>query len=118
MATMDPVCRMTVEEAEAAATYDYKGKPFYFCAVMCRDRFAENPERFLNGQSKPQSSDIPSREAILAGAEKGLVRLELPIRGMSCNSCVERIEAGIAKLNGIKEDSVNFAGEKASVLYN
>jgi Cu+-exporting ATPase len=44
---IDPVCEMEVEEETAAATYEYRGKTYYFCAVGCRDKFAQNPERFL-----------------------------------------------------------------------
>jgi len=32
---IDPVCKMEVEEAKAAATSEYKGKKYYFCAVGC-----------------------------------------------------------------------------------
>jgi YHS domain-containing protein len=43
----DPVCEMDVKEEEAAATYEYKGKTYYFCAVGCKERFAQDPERYL-----------------------------------------------------------------------
>ena len=85
---------------------------------MCRDRFAQNPERFLNGQPAGEpSKDFPTTlDALLK--EKDLKRIDLPIRGMSCASCVANIETGLSKLEGVKEVSVNFAAEKASVLYN
>ena len=44
---IDPVCDMEVDEEEAAAIYEYKGKTYYFCAVGCRDKFAQNPARFV-----------------------------------------------------------------------
>lgn len=43
----DPICGMDVKEEEAAATYEYKGKTYYFCAVGCKEKFAQDPERFL-----------------------------------------------------------------------
>jgi YHS domain-containing protein len=46
MAT-DPVCKMSVEENKAAATYEYKGKTYYFCAVGCKDTFSKEPEKFI-----------------------------------------------------------------------
>jgi P-type Cu+ transporter len=118
MAATDPVCHMTVEEEEAAATHKYKDRNFYFCATVCRDRFAQNPERFLDGQpAEEPSKDLPTTpDALLK--EKDLKRIDLPIRGMSCASCVANIETGLSKLEGVKEVSVNFAAEKASVLYN
>ena len=42
-----PVCKMDVDEKQAAATYEYKGKKYYFCAVGCKERFAKDPEQFL-----------------------------------------------------------------------
>ena len=44
---IDPVCKMGVEEAKAAATSSYKGKNYYFCAVGCKKAFDQNPERYL-----------------------------------------------------------------------
>jgi YHS domain-containing protein len=44
---IDPVCRMEVDEKSAAATYDYKGKTYYFCAPGCKASFVKNPEKYL-----------------------------------------------------------------------
>jgi Cu+-exporting ATPase len=44
-------------------------------------------------------------------------RLELPITGMTCASCANRIEKRLNKLEGV-EASVNYATEKASVSYD
>jgi len=46
MAT-DPVCKMEVEESKAAATADYRGKTYYFCAAGCKKSFEQNPEKYL-----------------------------------------------------------------------
>ena len=43
----DPVCKMMVEERLAAATYDYKGKKYYFCAKICKEKFEKDPEKYL-----------------------------------------------------------------------
>jgi YHS domain-containing protein len=48
----DPVCGMEVKEDGAAATYEYKGKKFYFCAVGCKDKFSKNPEKFVGKENK------------------------------------------------------------------
>ncbi len=42
----------------------------------------------------------------------------LPISGMTCASCAKAIEKSIQKLAGINEVSVNFASEKAKVVYD
>jgi Cu+-exporting ATPase len=118
MAAIDPVCHMTVKEEKATATYRHDGRNYYFCAQGCRDRFAANPEKFLNGQPLTETVDDFAKEAQELGKQKGLERIDLPVQGMSCASCVERIETGIAKLSGVKQASVNFAAERASVLYD
>jgi YHS domain-containing protein len=48
----DPVCGMDVKEQEAAVTYEYKGKKYYFCAVGCKDKFYKDPEKFLGKEKK------------------------------------------------------------------
>jgi len=47
MMAIDPVCKMEINEKEAAATYEYKGKNYYFCEVGCKEKFAKDPEKFL-----------------------------------------------------------------------
>jgi Cu+-exporting ATPase len=49
---IDPVCGMKVDEKKSAATYEYQGKTYYFCAVGCRDRFSQSPEKFLKDPNK------------------------------------------------------------------
>jgi YHS domain-containing protein len=42
----DPVCNMSVDEKKAAATSVYKGKTYYFCAKVCKEKFDKEPEKF------------------------------------------------------------------------
>jgi len=72
MTFVDPVCRMDVNEAEAAATSTFKGQTYYFCAVMCRDRFAEDPERFVNGQPATDGRSETSAKSRADASENGL----------------------------------------------
>ncbi|MFW6138488.1 MAG: YHS domain-containing protein [Spirochaetota bacterium] len=48
----DPVCGMMVKPRKAAATSEYKGKTYYFCARGCKEAFDENPEKYLTGKGK------------------------------------------------------------------
>jgi Cu+-exporting ATPase len=52
MAT-DPVCRMTVDPARAAAQSVHEGETYYFCAVGCKQKFDREPEKYLAGGSSP-----------------------------------------------------------------
>ncbi|RPI30197.1 MAG: YHS domain-containing protein [Chloroflexota bacterium] len=51
---MDPVCGMQVDEKSPAATYEYKGKTYYFCSPGCKADFEKDPEKYL--KSQPGSS--------------------------------------------------------------
>lgn len=42
----------------------------------------------------------------------------IPIGGMTCAACAQRVEKGIKKLEGVTSVSVNFATEKATVVYD
>lgn len=44
--------------------------------------------------------------------------ITLPILGMTCASCANTIEKFVKKLDGVNEVSVNFATEKARVVYD
>ena len=44
----DPVCGMQIEESEAAGSSDYQGTTYYFCSEMCRSKFKQDPEQYVN----------------------------------------------------------------------
>ena len=50
--------------------------------------------------------------------KKGIDRINLSIVGMHCTSCASLIERQINKVDGVSEARVNFASEKASILYD
>src|SRR5918911_1599883 len=41
-----------------------------------------------------------------------------PVTGMTCASCVRRIEKALKKVEGVADASVNLATEKARVVYD
>jgi Cu+-exporting ATPase len=45
-------------------------------------------------------------------------RIDIPVSGMSCASCAARIQEGLAGLDGVKSAAVNFAAERATVVYD
>jgi P-type Cu+ transporter len=47
-----------------------------------------------------------------------LARMDIPVTGMTCASCVRRVERTLSKKEGVAEASVNFAAERASVTYD
>jgi P-type Cu+ transporter len=48
----------------------------------------------------------------------GLERASIPVLGMTCASCVRRVEMGIKALPGVSAVAVNLATEKATVEYD
>src|SRR5919197_935472 len=48
---------------------------------------------------------------------QGGMQVRLPIEGMTCASCVRRVERAVAKLPGVQAAAVNLATEKATVRY-
>jgi len=55
---IDPVCKMTVDENAPAATTEYKGETYYFCALGCKAAFDEDPEKYLRA---PERRSLLSR---------------------------------------------------------
>ncbi len=51
-------------------------------------------------------------------ASQNEIRMDLPVSGMSCASCAARIQDGLAALKGVRNASVNFAAEKATVVFD
>jgi P-type Cu+ transporter len=47
-----------------------------------------------------------------------LARIDIPVTGMTCASCVRRVERTLSKKEGVAEASVTFAAERASVTYD
>lgn len=43
----DPVCGMQVDPARAAATSEFEGKTYYFCAKVCKTKFDANPRQYV-----------------------------------------------------------------------
>jgi P-type Cu+ transporter len=50
-------------------------------------------------------------------SKERLARINIHVTGMTCASCVRRVERTLSKKEGVVEASVNFASEKASVTY-
>ena len=43
----DVVCGMQVDPAKAAATTEYNGKIYYFCAKVCKTKFDADPAKYV-----------------------------------------------------------------------
>src|SRR5712692_7731867 len=126
---IDPVCGMTVDEQTAPATAVHNGTTYYFCAPGCKRTFEKDPEAVLKGRSRgmghapvqmmplrPKPAPAAPAPAKAASSVKP-VSLTIPIEGMSCASCVAKIEHGLSAVPGVSRAAVNLATEQATVEY-
>ncbi len=131
---IDPVCGMTVEEKTAPAKMAHAGRTYYFCAPGCQRAFEQDPERVLREGPKgmgamagpapvslvtlsPKKARPTSGVATRTSPQSAARTLTIPIEGMSCASCVARIETGLAAVDGVSRASVNLATEQATVEF-
>jgi len=63
-------------------------------------------------------AETPTTEPSINPSNGSARELTLPITGMTCASCVRRVEKALAKVEGVAEASVNLATENAWVAYN
>ena len=68
------------------------------------------PESASPAPTSPNGSDATA----LPGATEAI----LPIEGMTCASCVRRVEKGLEKVPGVTAANVNLATERATVTYD
>src|SRR2546425_3153770 len=135
MAT-DPVCGMTVDEQTAPATAVHNGTTYYFCAPGCKRTFEKDPEAVLRGGPKgmghapaqmvtmtpmrkdgPPTLTLPRRGGGMTAPTAKTATVTIPIEGMSCASCVVKIEHGLSAVPGVSRAAVNLATEQATVEY-
>ena len=74
----------------------------------------------LTSVEKPVAQEASKDETLKAAVvveTQQLQRVDLPIVGMSCASCVAKVEKALSGVPGVIEANVNFATEKASVRF-
>lgn len=59
---IDPVCKMKVNPATAAGTFNHEGVDYYFCNPRCKEKFAASPEKFLSPAANPAPAPASTSE--------------------------------------------------------
>ena len=97
-AVRDPVCGLTVEvegAKQARRTSNYQGKTYYFDTDGCKQRFDNNPQRYLSGGAdgiSDSSNSLPAYPTVQSGPDsilqyKRKLRKLIPFRyGSPLNS--------------------------------
>ena len=101
----DPVCGKTVTGPEAVRMV-WEGAPYAFCSESCMLEFIQ--------QKTDAEAPAPAVEKPGAGSEEGAL-IQVPVRGMTCASCVRTIETALGSLPGVYDVQVNFGTQTALV---
>lgn len=126
--SIDPVCGMKVDPEKARFKTTRGGESYAFCAAGCKTAFEREPELYLDRNGVAGKSGSPSpmttnvrieiQPAASTAPGNGLARLDAPVQGMHCASCVGAIEQALDRLPGVQQATVNFATERLSVSYD
>ncbi len=118
----DPVCGMMVDQKHAVAISKYKGESYFFCSKNCKEEFDANPGKYTEGGKEiaaETASEHANNQPIVrekSGRNKNR-KLVLPIKGMTCASCVSHVEHALKNTDGITFATVNLATEQATVEF-
>jgi P-type Cu+ transporter len=58
MKVTDPVCGMSIEEKDSAATAAFEGKTYFFCSTSCKAKFNKDPKVFVATET-PRVPETP-----------------------------------------------------------
>src|SRR3954467_1959329 len=76
------------------------------------------PTDLSTGPTGAGASSGVTGGATEAGVPPTVTEVTFPVTGMTCASCVRRIEKRLGKVEGVDQVSVNLATEKARVVYD
>ena len=123
---VDPVCGMSVNPDNSPHKTTHNSESYFFCAAGCKAAFEKDPDTFLQ-EGAQTSSHMPSSSGLVSlsvsepaalEAPAGEKRLDVPVLGMHCASCVTAIEGSLAGVEGVFRASANFATERVSLDYD
>ncbi len=46
----DAVCKMEIDKKDAKWNSEHKGKTYYFCSPMCKQKFDRAPEKYIKAR--------------------------------------------------------------------
>jgi len=69
-------------------------------------------------ENRPEADSQATANTPAVANSKDSQRINLSLFGMHCSSCANIIERSLKKVPGVKQANVNFAAEKAAVIYD
>ncbi|MEX0700453.1 MAG: cation transporter, partial [Acidimicrobiia bacterium] len=114
----DPVCGMSVgPDALHADGYPELG----FCSEHCHRRFLADPERYVEDTAFDDGAELDEEEETIdylpkapPGRTKPTGTIHLAVEGMTCASCVSRVESALSAVPGVIDARVNLAANTAT----
>ena len=98
-----------------------KARVAYDPGAVTLDQLQKAVEKAGYGvRDMPHDLPVPAAVAVAIQPISGVApgEMSLPIEGMTCASCVRRIEKALAKVDGVESANVNLATEKAHVTFD
>lgn len=97
MRVTDPVCKMNIEESEAAAKQTHRGATYHFCSTSCRDKFLNNPEAYLGEEQVLEArEESPKDRTVYTCPMHPEVRQPRPGSCPKCGMALEPMVAPVA----------------------
>ncbi len=118
--------QVSLEAARAVVDHDGQTNVSGLSAAVAEAGYeaeeAEDEPPASNGQDPPRkpqhneaTEDAEACPTPAPASDQRTERVELPIRGMTCASCVSHVERALKQVPGVLEASVNLATERATV---
>src|SRR6188768_620401 len=92
---IDPVCRMTIEEADAVGSHTHGGVTYYFCNESCLERFRASPAEFLTPTAERTPDAAPPGTEYTCPMHPEIVQIGPGV----CPLCGMALEPRIASAN-------------------
>jgi Cu+-exporting ATPase len=104
---VDPICGMSVDMAAAkGGSYEYRGRTYYFCNPRCREKFRNEPEKYLAAKPPPQRASAPRPATAEAAAGIYTCPMHPEVRQQGPGSCPDcGMDLEPATISAIEEKS-------------
>lgn len=90
----DPVCGMSIDRRTASHRHEVADTTYYFCSDRCREKFAAEPDRYLNSTASSAASreaTAPSTDVRRTEARRPVVHRRLWISAHPRNAVAFRL---------------------------
>ncbi len=98
---------MSVTPTKATARSEHAGVTYYFCSHACREKFQADPARYIADRDTGSESNAAELDHVV-----------IPVTGMICPDCPQKIETALLAKPGVGHAAVNLHTGVAVVDYD